>query len=314
MARIAASAALLAWLSSRLDWRQLIGGFRHLAWGWVALTAVLAPCCLGLLALRWNMFLRSQGVVVPPREVLRLLWTGQFLNSFMPGAIAGDVYKAASVARLARGREVEAGTAVLLDRLCALATLALVALVGVVGHRDWIAGLLHGAAIGSPVAKWVVGLAAVAVVGGAGWVLSTPSRRTASGAVLERLRATLRRARADWRGFARASLLSLLIHLANFTIFYSFGQALGLPLTFEQTLVVMPLILVLSMLPISVNGHGVREVLLIGFFQLHQISAMGGPAESAVSLSLLFVANDLLWNLPGGVMLLRSRTAAAIAA
>lgn len=310
MARFAASAALLAWLGSKLDWRQLAGGFHHLSWGWVVIAAALAPTCIALLAVRWNIFLRGQGFAIPSREVLRLLWTGQFLNSFMPGAIAGDVYKAASVGLLARGREVEAGTAVLLDRLCALGTLAILALLGLAGHWEWIGGLLRGAALGSPTAKWVAATIGVVVLAGSGWAASSAHRRAACAAILRRLHTALERAWADWRGFTRASLLSVLIHLGNFAIFYSFGRALGLPLTFGQTLVVMPLVLVLSMLPISVNGHGVREVLLIGFFQLHHLSAGGGPAEAAVSLSLLFVANDLLWNLPGGVWLLRSRAGA----
>ena len=60
----------------------------------------------------------------------------------------------------------------------------------------------------------------------------------------------------------------------------------------------------LVMMPITVNGHGLREVLLIFYFGklglgLADHSSMG-VQETAIAFSALLVANDLLWSLPGG--------------
>ncbi len=52
-------------------------------------------------------------------------------------------------------------------------------------------------------------------------------------------------------------------------------------------------------LPISVAGHGVSEVVLIGIF-----SAMGvasGRPESAIAFSVLWFSAQLVWSLVGGV-------------
>jgi len=60
------------------------------------------------------------------------------------------------------------------------------------------------------------------------------------------------------------------------------------------------------MLPVTVNGHGLRELVLIYYFRaLHIVPASGtgtGAAEAVVSLSILMVANELLWSLPGGIV------------
>lgn len=77
----------------------------------------------------------------------------------------------------------------------------------------------------------------------------------------------------------------------------------------------MPVILFLVMIPITINGHGLREVLLIGYLGYMGVAAAAQPdvklQETAVALSIVAVANDLLWSLPGGLLyLLRYRAAA----
>jgi hypothetical protein len=57
-------------------------------------------------------------------------------------------------------------------------------------------------------------------------------------------------------------------------------------------------------LPITINGHGLRELLLIAYFTQLGVN-LGARTdisvrEVAVAFSLLMVANDLLWSLPGG--------------
>jgi hypothetical protein len=80
-------------------------------------------------------------------------------------------------------------------------------------------------------------------------------------------------------------------------------------------LIIVPAVALLIMLPVSINGHGLREVLLIGYFtQLHVTSAGQsaiGVREIAVAFSLIQVANDLLWSLPGGLWyMMRVKSAA----
>jgi hypothetical protein len=51
------------------------------------------------------------------------------------------------------------------------------------------------------------------------------------------------------------------------------------------------------MIPVSVNGMGVREALYIILF-----GRLGAPTEMAVSLALLYLAVTFVASLPGGVV------------
>jgi hypothetical protein len=108
------------------------------------------------------------------------------------------------------------------------------------------------------------------------------------------------------------------VHLLNFLIAFLFARSLGIGVSYGEILMIMPVILVVVLLPITVNGHGLRELLLIGYFSALGLSQSGnvdaGVRELAVAFSLLLVGNDFLWTLPGGLgyfAWLRSTTAPA---
>jgi hypothetical protein len=99
--------------------------------------------------------------------------------------------------------------------------------------------------------------------------------------------------------------LAIALHTLNFSIVFLFARSLGLTLSYAQTLLMMPVILFLVMMPITINGHGLREVLLIAYLGAMNIVVAGHPEfktlDTAVALSLMAVANDLLWSIPGGI-------------
>ena len=61
--------------------------------------------------------------------------------------------------------------------------------------------------------------------------------------------------------------------------------------------VFVPLISLAGMIPVSVNGLGVREALYIFFF-----GRLGASTEVSVSLALLYLAVTFIASLPGGVV------------
>ena len=82
------------------------------------------------------------------------------------------------------------------------------------------------------------------------------------------------------------------------------ARALALDVPVAAVAVFVPLISLAGMLPVSVNGLGVREALYILLF-----GRIGVPAESAVSLALLYLAVTLLASLPGGLVVLDATSA-----
>jgi uncharacterized membrane protein YbhN (UPF0104 family) len=80
------------------------------------------------------------------------------------------------------------------------------------------------------------------------------------------------------------------------------AKGLALPVTWLQCVVIVPLALLATTIPISIGGWGVREsAFVIGF------GLLGVPAADALALSVLFGIVNLVVRLPGGLVWLALR-------
>ena len=102
-----------------------------------------------------------------------------------------------------------------------------------------------------------------------------------------------------WRQTLLASLLSIVMLLAYFLTFYSSARAFGLAVPLSEFLAFMPAVDIISALPISLGGFGVREQL----FATVLGDLWGAPAAQAVSISLGGASLSLLWGLFGLALL-----------
>jgi hypothetical protein len=73
--------------------------------------------------------------------------------------------------------------------------------------------------------------------------------------------------------------------------------ALKIPITASELAVIVPISLVVQMLPVSVNGLGLREATFSFYF-----TRLGLPIESAVLLSLMGAAVLMVFSLSGAAV------------
>lgn len=283
----------------RVEWRAIGAVLRQVELSYLAIGWLLSAPFLGGLALRWQIFLRQQEIELPFATTLSLTWGGQFFNSFMPGSTGGDLVKIYQLCRIAPQRKAVAAASVIADRisaLIALLTLATVALmIDPTPLRLLPAGLWSTNAL---LAGFVVSLLALLMML---WL----ARRLELLARVTRLLAACKEALAFNSRLALAFALGLAVHVLNFSSIYLFARGLGISVSYGQVLLMMPVILFFLLLPVTVNGHGLREVLLIGYLSYFGVRLHGQLvtqySELAVALSVLIVANDLCWSLPGGI-------------
>ena len=88
-----------------------------LNFAWAIPASALVALLITLLALRWRIFLRQQGLELPFSTIFSLTWAGQFFNSVLPGSTGGDVVKIYQLCRLAPDRKAAAAATVVVDRL-----------------------------------------------------------------------------------------------------------------------------------------------------------------------------------------------------
>jgi uncharacterized membrane protein YbhN (UPF0104 family) len=300
--KLGVSLSLLAILFSRMDLDALWATARRpsLAWILVALaiyfTNVLASTW------RWQLLLDAQHIYLPQRTLLSSYLVAGFFNNFLPSNIGGDVVRIRDTAGRA-GSKTLATTVVLVDRAIGLMGLVLVAALGATMAAAeskngappiwpawlWV-GFLACAVMAAPAVLAPGGLARLlqplAVVH-PGWV----GQRiiTLTGA-LGRFRARPGSLVACFAGAVVVQALLVLYYLAVV-------RALGLSIGLWDLSVIVPVSYLVQMLPVSMNGFGVREAAFSFYF-----TALGHPIESGVLLPLAATALMILFSLTGAAL------------
>jgi uncharacterized membrane protein YbhN (UPF0104 family) len=265
-----------------------------------------------LLALRWRLFLKQQDVEVRFPTIFGLAWAGQFFNSILPGSTGGDVVKIYQLCRIVPDRKAAAAASIVADRLTALIVLVGFAATSFLLEPVPLQSVLHDRLGIQSMLLAAIGLIGAGAV--TSYLLWLFLRRTSFAARIRRVFAGVRQCFSCNGRLVGAFVLALALHTLNFSIVFMFARSLSLTMTYGQTLLMMPVILFLVMIPVTINGHGLREVLLIAYLSAMNVTVASHPEfkalDTAVALSLLTVANDLLWSLPGGLWYLTKFRAA----
>lgn len=96
-----------------------------------------------------------------------------------------------------------------------------------------------------------------------------------------------------WAAIGHANLALAIMVLA---------RGLDIDVTWIECLVLMPLVLLVTTVPVSIGGWGVREGAMVAALGL-----VGTPAEGAFAVSILFGLTLVLVGLPGGALWLGNR-------
>jgi uncharacterized membrane protein YbhN (UPF0104 family) len=142
---------------------------------------------------------------------------------------------------------------------------------------------------------WACLVAGIAGIGGL--VLLTRLRLLPAGR-REQLSMMMSIARAPGP-LAVSSLCSVVVQMANVVLVWLLGRGLGVTIPFAYCCVFVPMVSLITMLPIGINGIGFREQSTAMF-----LAPLGVPASLAVSLSLLWFAVILAVSLLGGFVYL----------
>ena len=103
-----------------------------------AIAASIYLVILGMQYIRWWVLVRALGLPFRLRDAVRLGLVGTFYNTFLPGAVGGDIVKAIFIAKGQTERKAAAVATVVADRLLGLFGLLLFG--AAVGGAFWIAG------------------------------------------------------------------------------------------------------------------------------------------------------------------------------
>jgi glycosyltransferase 2 family protein len=288
--RTGAGALLVAYLMRHTQWKPVEAAIQGLAWShWIAALAIYL-CSQVASGWRWAELARPLGFNFSRLRFMQLYFEGMFFNLCLPSSIGGDVLKAYWLAPTTAGR-VLAGCTVLADRavgvvgLCVIGTTALIArafgisvapalLLGV----GLLVAALAAVSLGLRVWKWLAGF--------------LPANGRAA-RLAEKLMPYHRRPEVLRRSIGWGMVVQGLNVLAVAEI----GHAMGLGIPLGAYCIAVPAVALLTCLPVSIGGVGVREGGLAWM-----LASYGVSEEMGVTLGLLWFLTAITGGMVGGLV------------
>jgi len=297
--RVLGTLAALGWIATRIDLGAARAALGRIPIATLALAVALVAANAAVGALRWRVVLRAYGAtrLAPLATLVRLYFIAFFYNTYLPGAVAGDVGRAVVTRDAFEGEGATGALAVVLvERALGLFGLFALLAVGLVATR----GAVDPGALG----WWTVigGLGSFALVALIPLARTLGPRLPARLAPIAKILARLP-ALGDGRAFAAAIALSIatqaLVALAGWVLLAELA-----PIDLASSLLIVPLAAATAFLPITVGGAGAREAVYVALCG----RLFGMPAADALAASLgLWLAHLIVGAAGGAAQLARRR-------
>ncbi len=258
-----------------------------------------------VIALRWQSLLRAQNIHASLSYLLESFTIAMLFNNLLPSTIGGDAYRMYDIWKIG-GNKSQSFSIILIDRcfgMFALVCYGFVAAILAEEVREAIPGLviyLGGILVAMLVFMWMVFGSGAGILD---WflnlnvrLLSLPQR------IITKLTSGLTLFRGRGGVLVRALLLSFVLQLNVIIHFIIITYALNIDVPWAGMFIIIPLATLVMLLPVSINGVGVREAIFIFFFALY-----GVMAESAIAFAWVALAMLLAQGVIGGIVFILRR-------
>jgi glycosyltransferase 2 family protein len=300
--KILISAALLYFALRKVNFSDLVSRINIASLGWIGMAIALTFLQIFVGVLRWREISAECGAPLATQQAMRFNLIGTFFNQTLPSSIGGDAVRLWLVARGGAGWRA-ATYSIFVDRAIGLIALAII----IVASLPWSYRL-----IGDPngrTALLLVDFAALA--GGVGFLvlgrLPWPWLKRWWGTHhLHACSVIANRVIFSRKRGPTIAVLSVLVHVLAVVIAWCVVQSIAAPVVFSQIFQLVPPVMLITMLPISIAGWGVREAtmgLAFGY--------AGLMTNEGVNVSLLFGAVSFVVGAFGGLVWIFSAEKAA---
>lgn len=246
-----------------------------------------------LASYRWHLIMQTLRYGLPFGFFYKSYFKATFFNQALPSTIGGDAIRVLDLIGVKKNKK-RAFFDVLIDRLLGLLGLLILSLFANLIQPNLLPKAIHFLII-------VLSLGGIAGL----VVLLNLSRIE----FLKRLRflklfydisLRFRIILRKKRRLATQTSLSVLVHFLAIVSFYMIAISISSKIEFTLFLVIIPAVLLISIIPISLAGWGVRESAMIGLFIL-----VGADKEKILSVSILYGIILVLIGIYGAVYYLK---------
>ncbi len=298
--KIAVSLAIMYFLfrSIRLDvfWKT-ITSVNPLS---VGLAVLIFFSTQSVSTLRWSIILKKD-MKISYSRLFSIYFIGMFFNNFLPTMVGGDIVKGYYLYRSSKRGDISVAS-IFMDRYSGFAALILITSVALIPGYVRIKGtglpaafvFLIGGFVSASLVIWVESLH--------GWAMSVLTKIHFYGInkKIDTFYNVLMGYKNHHRLLLKVFLCSIYIQAGVIIGYYILGRGLGINIPIGYFFLYIPLTTMISMLPISLSGLGIREGAFIFLF-----TKVGATLEQAMTLSLMWFAITALVSLIGGIEYIR---------
>lgn len=285
--KVLISACVIYAIGRRVEFGQLLVSLRHAHIGYLLAAVGLAILAVPAVSVRWRMLAEMLSIRISNGLAVRATFAGLFVGQVLPGAIGADVVRGWMIwNRGLHNKWVVASLVV--DRVVSLAAVGVMILLALPALLPYLP---------QSVAEWVrlAGGALVLALLAVGVLV----RLVYVSAIRDAWDRAQRKLKA--RGVVisgRKLFLSLLLAMAGHGVVILSAYFLSLAIGVESSLwmwwLVMPIITLVTAIPISINGWGVRELAMVQLWAL-----FGVARQDAFLISICMGLVAILSSLPG---------------
>lgn len=268
---------------------------------WLAAGVALGGVWMAAAAYRWRIFLDVQGIELSYARTAGIYLISMFFTLFLPGAVGGDAVRIIYLFRERPNHKNGVVLSVITDHLSGMVALMCVTMVLTFSRWSWFTqSLITAGTLYFLLGFFLLSLFGLVFtfVGVQTGLVDTLPQRTPGRARLIKFAYAFSLFLRSWRKSLRGVGVAFLVLLGYFLTFYCASRAFGAGASLVDVLSIMPVVDVISGLPLTVSGLGVRESLFVAMLG----SLAGVPAEVALLISLTGFFFSTVWSAAGGLV------------
>jgi hypothetical protein len=310
--RIAVGAGLIGVLFYFVSWDETLDHLLNISLAPAALAPAVLSLNIFVSSLKWKILLATKQLILSWWELARCYWIGTFFGNYLPTSVGGDIVRFVMLNRL--GQPAPVAASILCERMTGFVVLLAWAAVALSMRPDYFRSGYLLMLLWLMVAAGILLSAGVMLV--AGPVIAVLSRIPIreSGLAEKMLSKFQKFARAvdAYRDHKRELFLSVLLSVPFYLIGvvsnYLILLAVDAEVPLLEIIYILPIIHLITFLPLSLNGLGISEGAYVFLFSQAGIS----PTE-ALAAAFSRRAAYLIVSLVGGILWIprRSRLAPA---
>ena len=277
--KISVSFGGLAYIFWKIPFQEVSKHWTSAALPWIVVILVTTFLSMCVQANRWKGLLLDNAKGIRFRTFYAYIALGYFFNNLLPSGFGGDAVKTIAFGKRF-GNMANSVAAIVISRIMGLIAMFLcffIALPFVISRYDIPA--IYTVAVS------LFALASVIIIVGGLFLdkIRLPQKFTQRYPFLGKLQEAFSIYRSHKKAFFLSIVDSVWLQALSIAMHYAFLRAVGIEIGLDVVTVFTTIVVTITMLPISINGIGIREGVQVSLYS----GLLGLPADTVLASTLL---------------------------